>query len=87
MYDGHRLLSLLRQAVRITRKRPKAAIADKGCDAGYNYVGIVEMFGTAPIISIRGWKRLILGRQTTLEALSFLPATVWKPAKKGEKKK
>ncbi|MFQ6124208.1 MAG: transposase [Candidatus Heimdallarchaeota archaeon] len=67
VYDGHRLLPLLRKAVKITRKRPKAVIADKGYDAGYNYVGVVEEMMAAPVIAIRGRRRRVVGRQTTLE--------------------
>jgi len=66
VYDGHRLLPLLRKAVRISRKRPTAAVADKGYDAGYNYVGIVEEWKAAPIISIRGRRGGYPVRQTTL---------------------
>lgn len=82
VYEGHRLLPLLRQAVSINRKRSKAAIADKGYDARYNYVSIVEEFGAAPIISI--WRRQVelVGRQMTLE--EFLPALRSKRRKKGQ---
>lgn len=66
VYDGHRLLPLLRKAVHISRKRPTATIADKGYDAGYNYVGIVEEWNAIPIIAIRGRRRARAGRQTTL---------------------
>ena len=66
VYDGHRLLPLLRKAVRLSRKRPTAAVADKGYDAGYNYVGIVEEWKAAPIISIRGRRGGYPVRQTTL---------------------
>lgn len=84
VYDGHRLLPLLRKAVKITRKRPKAAIADKGYDAGYNYMGVVDEFGAAPIISIRGRRRVVLGRQTTLT--DFFPQKRGKRRKKGKRR-
>ena len=80
VYDGHRLLPLLRKAVTSTRKRPEAVIADKGYDAGYNYVGVVEEFMAAPVIAIRGRRRRMVGRQTTLEA--FFPQRRGKRQKK-----
>jgi len=80
VYDGHRLLPLLRNAVRITRKRPKAVIADKGYDAGYNYVGVVEEMMATPVIAIRGRRRRVAGRQTTLE--DFFPQRRGKRRKK-----
>jgi hypothetical protein len=66
VYDGHRLLPLVRKAVHISRKRPTVTIADKGYDAGYNYVGIVDEWNAIPLIAIRGRKRARSGRQTTL---------------------
>jgi hypothetical protein len=72
VYDGHRLLPLVRNAVRISRKRPTATIADKGYDAGYNYVGIVEEWGAVPIIAIRRWRGARSGRQTTLEEFGLV---------------
>ncbi len=62
MYDGHFLLPLLRKAVRITRKRPKAVIADKGYDSEYNYVGVVEEIMVTPMIAIRGRRRRVVVR-------------------------
>jgi hypothetical protein len=67
VYDGHRLLPLIRKAVRISRKRPTATIADKGYDAGYNYAGIVDEWKAVPIIAIRRRKGGRSWRQTTLE--------------------
>lgn len=66
-YDGHEFLPLVRNAVRVTRQRPRAVIADKGNDAGYNYVGVVEEFGGVPVIDMRRQRRRPSGRQLTLD--------------------
>ena len=66
-YDGHEFLPLVRNVVRVTRQRPRAVIADKGNDAGYNYPGVVEEFGSVPIIDIRRQRRRPAGHQLTLD--------------------
>ena len=73
VYDGNRLPLVLRNAVRINHKHPnpKAVITDKRCDAGYNYVRIVEEIGAAPITAIRRGKGRVMDRQSTPD--DFLP--------------
>jgi len=66
-YDGHEFLPLLRKSMRVVPRRPRAILADKGYDAGYNYAGAVDECGTIPIIDIRRQRRRRSGRQLSLD--------------------
>ena len=66
-YDGHEFLPLLRKSVKIAPRRPRAILADKGYDAGYNYLGAVEEFDITPLIDIRRQRRRASGRQLSLD--------------------
>ncbi len=76
-YDGHELRPLLDKTVQQMHCQIKAVLGDKGYDASYNYLDIVEVFNALPIISKRGDEVHLAPRQQTLDRfLSTLPPVV-----------
>lgn len=66
-YDGYELKPRLKKVQQHVPTAIKAVLADKGYDAGYNYLTIVEDFGALPLIPKRGQKTLQVTRQQPLE--------------------
>jgi IS5 family transposase len=70
-YDGHLAVPLLDQVQAHLPRSIQAVIADKGYDAGYVYLDIIELFHALPIIPKRGEEDLRGQGQLTLD--QFFP--------------
>ena len=67
VYDGHKLQPLLDKVTEKLSPDIKAVTADKGYDAGYNYLAIVEIHQAFPIIPKRGEDTSTAKRQVPLD--------------------
>jgi IS5 family transposase len=72
-YDGHYFTSLLQQTQSNLITDIQVVLADKGYDAGYNYLTVVEDLGALPLIPKRGAAPSVETSQLTLDSFFQLP--------------
>lgn len=75
-YDGHQLHSLRDKVMRNLSGHIQVVTADKGYDAGYNYLDISESFQALPIIPKRGETNPPRLRQLSLDNFLVIPEPI-----------